>query len=98
MLANPSQASTRQIARELQLISFQASDPASCSTSAVSPDLSTVCADAISALPEEADAVRKGKKNVLNTIVGRVMKETRGRADAQAVKALLEDMIMKKGK
>ncbi|KAG6900421.1 hypothetical protein C0993_010809 [Termitomyces sp. T159_Od127] len=95
MLANPSQTSTREIARELQLFSFQASDTTSCDTSLLSPDVRTVCADAIAALPEEADAVRKGRKNVLNTIVGRVMKETRGRADARAVKALLEDMIMK---
>ncbi|KAG6861985.1 hypothetical protein C0995_009169 [Termitomyces sp. Mi166 len=94
MLANGSQTSTRQIAMELQLISFQASGPTSCGTSSFSPDLRTVCADAITALPEETDAVRKGRKNVLNKIVGRVMKDTRGRADAQAAKALLEKMIM----
>ncbi|KAG5349940.1 hypothetical protein C0989_001183 [Termitomyces sp. Mn162] len=95
MLANPSQAPTRQIATELQLISFQASsDPASCGTSLFLPDLHTVCADAIAALPEEVASVRKGRKNVLNKIVGRVMKDTRGRADAPAVKALLEKMIV----
>ncbi|KAG6813033.1 hypothetical protein H0H92_014567 [Tricholoma furcatifolium] len=87
MLANPSQASSKKIAMDLQLIAFHAS----CDSTA--PEIRSICFDAIAALPAEVDAVRKGNKNVLNKIVGRVMRETRGRADAQAVKALLEAMI-----
>ncbi|KAG6866130.1 hypothetical protein C0991_008438 [Blastosporella zonata] len=99
MLANPSQAPTRQIATELHLAAFQASsgsipDSASAGSSLFSPEIRRICADAIAALPVEASVVRKGNKNVLNKIVGRVMKDTRGRADAQVVKALLEEMIL----
>ncbi|KAF8165712.1 Glutamyl-tRNA amidotransferase subunit B, mitochondrial [Crassisporium funariophilum] len=60
----------------------------------VSDDLRTFCESAISALPHEVSAVRTGKKNVLNKIVGHVMKESRGRADAKAVRELVEEMIM----
>ncbi|KAG6844528.1 hypothetical protein H0H87_006184 [Tephrocybe sp. NHM501043] len=99
MLANPSQALPQQIATELQLTAFQAS-PGSMSnltspgSSKFSSEIHVICADAIAAMPAEVNAVRKGNKNVLNKIVGRVMKDTRGRADARTLKALLEELIL----
>ncbi|KAG5648738.1 hypothetical protein DXG03_000085 [Asterophora parasitica] len=102
MIAHPSKTPTKQIATELQLTAFappshpaSADDPAGLSI-ATSPSsgLQTLCADAIAALPAEADAVRNGNKNVLNKIVGRVMKDSRGRADAQAARARLEELIL----
>ncbi|KAH9938098.1 GatB/GatE catalytic domain-containing protein [Fomitopsis serialis] len=47
------------------------------------------CAEAIAALPQEADVVRGGNVNVLNKILGRVMKSSKGRADAKATRAML---------
>ncbi|KAG6910812.1 hypothetical protein DXG01_007701 [Tephrocybe rancida] len=95
MLANSSKASTKQVAMELQLTAFQTtSDSASPGLSSFAPEIRLICVDAIAALPAEVNAVKKGNKNVLNKIVGRVMRDTRGRADAQAVKALLEELIL----
>lgn len=51
------------------------------------------CTDAIAALPEEAQVVRRGNVKVVNKIVGRVMKASRGTADAQAVRAMLLQML-----
>jgi len=58
-----------------------------------SASLETWCADAISALPEEAEVVRRGNVKVVKKIVGRVMKASRGTADAQAVREMLLQML-----
>jgi len=47
----------------------------------------------MAALPDEVAAVRNGHKGVLNKIVGRVMRESRGRADARSVRDLVEKLI-----
>lgn len=47
----------------------------------------------MAALPDEVAAVRQGHKNVLNKIVGLVMRQSRGRADAKRVKGLLQNLI-----
>jgi len=100
MLAYPSQTPTKQIATELQLTAFQLSpgsgtaESTSHVTFVASPALRAMCADAIAALPAETDAVKKGNKNVLNKILGRVMRDSKGRADAKAVRALLEELIL----
>jgi aspartyl-tRNA(Asn)/glutamyl-tRNA(Gln) amidotransferase subunit B len=70
-------------------------------SSTSSYELEQLCKEAIDALPEEAEVVRKcqgngSKSNVINKIVGRVMKSSRGRADARAVRVLLEKMILVK--
>lgn len=73
-----------EIAEQLQLFAL--------SSSAASPtdELETLCLEAIAALPEEAVAMRKGNRNVMNKLVGWVMKSSKGRADAKAVKEVLE--------
>jgi aspartyl-tRNA(Asn)/glutamyl-tRNA(Gln) amidotransferase subunit B len=48
---------------------------------------------AIAANPGLVEQFRGGKKGVLNALVGQVMKETRGRADARQVQALLRDRL-----
>jgi aspartyl-tRNA(Asn)/glutamyl-tRNA(Gln) amidotransferase subunit B len=55
--------------------------------------LRSFCEEAIKSLPIEADLVRKGNGKVLMKIVGRVMKLSKGSADAKAARALLEDML-----
>lgn len=88
-----------KIAKDLQLISISS---ASSSSSSVSPssepdEVLNFCKEAIKALPQEAAAVRDGNDNVLNKIVGRVMKESRGRADAIHVKEMVKKLIVEDG-
>ncbi|KZT05563.1 Glutamyl-tRNA amidotransferase B subunit [Laetiporus sulphureus 93-53] len=51
------------------------------------------CTDAIAAMPQEAEAFRKGNMNVVNRMVGRVMKASRGTADARAVRDMLVKLL-----
>ncbi|KAJ7935473.1 Glutamyl-tRNA amidotransferase subunit B, mitochondrial [Mycena leptocephala] len=85
MLADPTSSLTAlERARSLSLLT----------TSREELDIGDLCAAAIAALPSEASAFRNGHKNVLNKILGWVMKESRGRADSKQVRerliALLE--------
>jgi aspartyl-tRNA(Asn)/glutamyl-tRNA(Gln) amidotransferase subunit B len=85
-----------QITQQLQLTSLSlfSSPGHSNPTSKTDQELNTLCQAAITALPNEVAAVRAGNKNVVNKIVGRVMRESRGRADAKGVKALVEELIL----
>ncbi|KAJ7070007.1 Glutamyl-tRNA amidotransferase subunit B, mitochondrial [Mycena amicta] len=56
-------------------------------------DIDTLCAQAIAALPSEAAAFRKGHNNVLNKILGWVMRESKGRADSQVVRQRLLELL-----
>lgn len=92
LLDNPSQTSVLATARELNLLAFSyGTSPA--------PDeekddiMEQLCAQAIEALPAEVDSFRKGNINVLNRIVGRVMKDSRGRVNAQAARTAIERII-----
>lgn len=70
------------------------STPASQSQStAVALELHALCAAAVSALPKEAAALRSGHMNVLNKLVGHVMRSSRGRADALVARQVLEEMV-----
>lgn len=60
-------------------------------------DLYRLCITGVEELPEEADLVRRGKIRVLMKLVGRVMKLSRGRADAQQIKRYLEDILKRDG-
>ncbi|KAG5654231.1 hypothetical protein H0H81_005918 [Sphagnurus paluster] len=95
MLGHPSAKSTKEIAAELQLNAFASSSPSTTSddSSSQSDALRELCREATVALPAEVEAFTKGNKNVLNKIVGRVMKDSRGRADAQAVRVMLEELL-----
>jgi aspartyl-tRNA(Asn)/glutamyl-tRNA(Gln) amidotransferase subunit B len=97
MLAERSSLMPSEMAERLQLYAFSSKpsrDVLSSSSTSPSPELESLCAEAISALPEEVEAMRKGSKNVVNKLVGRVMRSSRGRADASAIKVLLEKMII----
>lgn len=52
------------------------------------------CEEAIQALPEEVATIRRGNVNVINKVLGRVMKLSRGTADAKAAKSMLESMLL----
>ena len=94
MLSNPSSRRPQEIATELQLVALSStSSLASTSSSSPTSELHTLCECAIADLPSEVAALRAGNKNVLNKIVGHVMRKSRGRADAVAVKALVEKIV-----
>ncbi|KAJ7505476.1 Glutamyl-tRNA amidotransferase subunit B, mitochondrial [Mycena galericulata] len=88
MLADPASSQTpTERARSLSLLS----------ESPDGPDVATLCSAAIAALPAEASAFRNGHKNVLNKILGRVMKDSRGRADSKEVKKHLVALLEQDG-
>ncbi|KAF8208754.1 Glutamyl-tRNA amidotransferase B subunit [Mycena galopus ATCC 62051] len=88
MLADPSSPQTpTDRARSLSLLAASGSEP----------DIGELCAAAIAALPSEASAFRNGHKNVLNKILGWVMKESRGRADSKQVKERLITLLERSG-
>ncbi|KAJ7758564.1 Glutamyl-tRNA amidotransferase subunit B, mitochondrial [Mycena maculata] len=88
MLADPTSSQTpTERARSLSLLS----------TSSGELDVTSLCAVAIAALPAEASAFRNGHKNVLNKIIGRVMKDSRGRADSKGVKECLIALLEQGG-
>jgi aspartyl-tRNA(Asn)/glutamyl-tRNA(Gln) amidotransferase subunit B len=94
MLGHRTSFMPSKIAEELQLCALPSASQESPSTILPPPELESLCAEAISALPEEVEAMRRGRRNVVNKLVGKVMKDSRGRADAIAVKQLLEKMIL----
>ncbi|CAA7258526.1 unnamed protein product [Cyclocybe aegerita] len=96
MLSSPSSDSPTKIATGLELIALPASpsfSPSSQGKGSASPELQSLCEAAITALPSEVAALRAGNRNVLNKIVGYVMKQSRGRADAVAVRNLVEELV-----
>ncbi|KAI0053716.1 Glutamyl-tRNA amidotransferase B subunit [Auriscalpium vulgare] len=82
MLDHQSPETPRELAEELKLLALHEPD-----------SLEQHCADAILALPAEADAVRQGNLNVLNKLTGRIMRATRGTANAAAVRKALERLL-----
>ena len=89
MLTNPCTDSILKIASDLDLLALSSS---TCGLQTQDP-LVEICEKAVAELTEEVMAVRKGNKNVLNRIVGLVMKESRGRADARRVKEIVERLV-----
>ncbi|KAG8865143.1 hypothetical protein FRB96_000032 [Tulasnella sp. 330] len=55
--------------------------------------LQKLCEQAVQELPIEADLVRKGNDKVLMKMVGKVMKLSKGTADAKIARAALQDML-----
>ncbi|KIM76374.1 hypothetical protein PILCRDRAFT_77807 [Piloderma croceum F 1598] len=69
---------------------------AALSKNSLSDSLKKLCEEAIAALPEEAGVVRKGNERVIMKLVGKVMKDSRGRADAKAATDLLKELLLPK--
>lgn len=95
-LHNPSEESPKQLAHKLDLIALRTDDQVSSAGTAPPAgdmDLTAICRASISQMPAEVVAYQAGNVNVLNKIVGHVMKTTRGRANALAVKAVLQAML-----
>ena len=54
--------------------------------------------DVLAANPQFVEQFRSGKEGVINALVGQVMKQTRGRADARQVQQLLRDRLDNRGR
>ena len=96
MLSYPSSMTPLEVAIEQQFIN----PPSSRERTSVdgSNEVRRLCEEAITALPQQVEALQSGEnKGVVNKIVGYVMKRSRGRADAVAVREIIEDMILGKG-
>lgn len=98
LLAYPSSRSTRDVAADLQLLALTSTSLSGSGSqtdlTGAGSELQLLCESAVAELPSEVAAVRGGNKNVLNKIVGQVMKKSRGRADATAARKLVERLIL----
>lgn len=56
-------------------------------------ELRTIVARVLEQNPDAAERARSGRKNVVDFLVGQVMRETRGRANPPLVARLLEEML-----
>ncbi|EPQ58946.1 Glutamyl-tRNA Gln amidotransferase B subunit [Gloeophyllum trabeum ATCC 11539] len=87
MLDHRTQEMPSQLARDMSLLALPAD--ADNGTS----ELEGWCREAMDALPSETAAARQGNRNVVNKLVGRVMKISRGRANALKAKEVIESML-----
>ncbi|KAJ3551097.1 hypothetical protein NM688_g4936 [Phlebia brevispora] len=83
VLEHKSTAMPSVLAKELSLLSNDDGDAS----------LQKWCEEAIDTLTEEAQAVRDGNVNVINKLVGFVMKRSRGTANAKAARAILQSKL-----
>ena len=60
-------------------------------------ELSTLCRRAVENSPAAVQDYQNGKEKALRAILGAVMRESRGRADAQECERLLKDLLDHKG-
>lgn len=81
MLDHPSDVSVTELAQSLSLIALKDNS------------LEQLCRDVLAAMPAESKAVRDGNLNVLNKILGTVMKRSRGTANAQSARKVIQDLL-----
>lgn len=94
MLSKPISGSVFQIAKNLDLLALiPSTTPASTSSKPDEDPLIAFCKSTVLAMPSEVSAARNGNKNVLNKLIGAVMKQSRGRLDARRVREVIEQLI-----
>lgn len=86
IINNDSSGMPAALAQELSLLAVDDDDTS----------LKQWCEEAIQALPAEVTAIRRGNVNVINKVLGRVMKLSRGTTDAKTAKAMLENILLSK--
>ena len=87
MLDTPSCKMPEELAKEHSLIALGKGDSS----------MEVWCREVVESNSEVADAIRTGNINVVNKLVGKVMKKSRGTADALSVRKLLLEIITAKG-
>jgi len=83
MLDSPSPKTPEELAKEHTLIALDETDSS----------MEAWCREVVESNPEAASAIRTGNINVVNKLVGRVMKKSRGTTDALTVRKLLLEII-----
>ncbi|MFT7807579.1 glutamyl-tRNA(Gln) amidotransferase subunit B, mitochondrial [Arapaima gigas] len=56
-------------------------------------EIQQICRRVIDSYPDEVGAIRAGNRNVLNKLIGQVRRETKGRADPQLVRTIMEEEL-----
>lgn len=86
LLENPSSAPTSshllQIAQTLKLVASEGA-----------PSLAETCRQVLERSPQEIESFRKGNERVVMRLVGHVMKQSKGTADARKAAELLMQML-----
>ncbi|KAI0005114.1 Glutamyl-tRNA amidotransferase B subunit [Russula compacta] len=82
MLDHPSSEAPSDLAQRLGLLANRGDD-----------FLEHLCMQAIADMPEEADATRRGVPNVINKLLGRVMRSSKGTADPQSIRKTLQNLL-----
>ncbi|KAI0268154.1 Glutamyl-tRNA amidotransferase B subunit [Gloeopeniophorella convolvens] len=82
MLDYPSSRHPEELARELSLLAVREDG-----------SLEELCLQVIADMPEEATAVRRGNPNVINKLLGRIIKSSKGTADAKSVRQTLQKLL-----
>ena len=82
MLDHPSSEVPSELAETLGLLANQGDD-----------FLKQLCTQVIAEMPEEADAMRRGVPNVINKLLGRVMKSSKGTVDPQSIRKMLRNLL-----
>jgi len=82
MLDHPSSDFPSQLAERLGIVVNRGDD-----------FLERLCAQAIKDMPEEADAMRRGVPNVINKLLGHVMKSSKGTADPRSIRRTLQKLL-----
>jgi aspartyl-tRNA(Asn)/glutamyl-tRNA(Gln) amidotransferase subunit B len=58
-------------------------------------DLTKLCETVIAANPKAVEEIKAGKDKAIKSLFGYIMKETKGKADAQKTEAIIRDLISK---
>ena len=82
MLDHPSSEAPSELAERLSLLANRGDD-----------FLEGLCMQAIAEMPKEADAMRRGVPGVINKLLGRVMKSSKGTADPQSIRRMLQKLL-----
>ncbi|THV05019.1 glutamyl-tRNA amidotransferase [Dendrothele bispora CBS 962.96] len=101
MLTNdiPVVTSVKELAQELDMLLVPSSKSTSTALFASSEDdaLHQICLRAIDALPSEIAAIKAGNSNVMNKVIGWVMRESKGKADVKRVREIINSSIQEIG-
>jgi aspartyl-tRNA(Asn)/glutamyl-tRNA(Gln) amidotransferase subunit B len=52
-----------------------------------------ICAEVIAENPDQVQTYRSGKEGLIGWFIGQVMKKSRGKADPQAARVILQEML-----
>lgn len=90
MLVSPTNESVKELARRMDLLVATTDKSLSPGTDEA---LRNVCMGAIDAFPSEVAAIRSGNENVVNKLIGWIMRETRGKTNAKQAKEMIEQLL-----